>query len=288
MSSTFLPVPKDISNIIVRKLEPPDIINTAKSSKAGLFSVTPVINSYCNDPITVREIELYVRDTIEEQDGVIFSILDGYGRYSGNAKFPDKTKSNDPIISVIQIFKEENSGKEESKERRTEKNDLYLFTKEKYALKTGIITRTNDEELQYLKPSIPVVAFIEEHRGIYKGLKSLIETTHDIIMDKDTSIGIYARRHICNKDALQKLLIDKYTEFVKKGTDSEDEHPMINFTLPGAIRRKEIRDDYLAIADTKQYGPLEYELCDLKETRNVLYMGLFKCDIEGLRYQVYA
>lgn len=274
MSSAFLPVPRDISNIIIRKLTPPDIVSTARSSKGGLFSVTPIIKSYCNDPITVREIELFIRDIIAERGEIRFCILDGYGRYAGRAKFPDTSKDIDPIISVIQIFMNE--------------EDQYVFYKETYALKTGIITRTNDEDMEGLELSIPVVAFIEEKRGFYRGLGGLIELPHDILLDKDTSISIYARRKICDRDALEKMLIDKYKEFLKHNEDAEQEHPIMNFTLPGAIRRKDINDEYLAIADTSQYGQLRYELCDLKEVRNILYMALFRGDLESLRYQVYA
>lgn len=278
MSSAFLPVPRDVSTIIVNKLEPIDILNTAKTSRGGLFSVTPIIKSYCKDPITIKEIETYIRDTLSENKEVIFCSLDGYGRYGGRSNFPDKSKENDPIISFVQIVIDKEGG-------------IYKYYRETYALKTGIITRTNDEELEHLEPSIPIIGFIDQDIGIYNGrnsLNRLIEIPHNILLDKDTSINIYARRHICDREELKKLLIDKYTEFTKKGEDAEQEHPIVNFTLPGAIRRDIIRDDYLAVADTKQYGPLKYELCDLKEVRNILYMGLFRCDLESLRYQVYA
>lgn len=271
---SFLPVPRDISNIIVSKLEPPDVVNVAGSNKSGLFGVLPIIKSYCNDPITVREIESYIRNNIEENKEIRFSVLDGYGRYAGRSQFPDMSKNVDPIISIIQIFKDE--------------RDVYVFLREIYALKTGIITKTNDSDMDGIEQSIPVVAFIKEERGIYKGLNKLIELPHNILLDKDTSISIYARRHICDRDILEKLLIDKYKEFFKRNEDALQEYPIMNFTLPGAIRREEMVEEYLAYNKTTDYGTIVYELCDLKEARNTLYMALFRCDLELLRYQVYS
>lgn len=284
MASAFLPLPGDVNRLILKKLPPPDVVSVAKSNKNGLFTTRPIIKSYCKDPITIRELNNYINSTINydgdpniEGKDLIFSILDGYGRYAGKNRFPDTSRDIDPIISFIQIYQLVEDGK-------------FILQRETYALKSGIISQAEDLGYEDLEQIIPVIAFISEEEYIYAGdISKVVELPHNILLDIDTMISIFAARHICEQEELVKHTTELFKDFFSHNKDAEDEHPLHNFTLPGAIRRNTYNSpEDIVYADTREYGRLKYELCNLKEIRDKLSKVFSECDLQFCRYQVYS